>query len=569
MFMISIVKRLVVLIAGIGIVAFGAALTGAALANTGVLASVLDNVIGRTANVPPPTVPGTMSYQGRILKSNGQPYSGLGYFKFAVVDGASLYWTNDGSTPVTDPFTPTNPVTLTVNNGIFSLLLGDNTLPNMTPLAASLFSGSDRRLRVWFSPNGSGYEQLANDVRLASVPYAYNTETLAGQPATYYLNASNINTGTLNQAYIDRAIPRLNRAITTSLVILDASGTPGSIMPYTSLAIGTDGLPIIAYANSDSNLNSLKVAHCADVLCTSIVSITLDSRIFSGSNSSLAVGADGLPVVSYYVFAKGLRVAHCGDTLCSSAVITTLAAYNGSGSTSLAIGADGLPIIAYTEGNLPLLKVAHCGDGLCSSAITTTVEASIVASFPSLAIGVDGLPLISYYDGTNNVLKVAHCGNAVCSNVISTTVDASPGAGYDTSLAIGTDGLPVIAYRDNGSTHLKVARCNDALCSSAISVTVDNSPDVGSYASLAIGADGQPVISYYDNTNGRLKVAHCNNALCSSALIATTDASPSAGTYTSLAIGADGLPLISYLANFNLKVAHCSNAMCIPYVRHR
>ena len=64
--------------------------------------------------------------------------------------------------------------------------------------------------------------------------------------------------------------------------------TATSIAGYSSVAIGTDGLPLISYAG----FHELQVAHCADLACTSATIITLKScqcELFT----SIAIGADG------------------------------------------------------------------------------------------------------------------------------------------------------------------------------------------------------------------------------------------------------------------------------------
>ena len=86
---------------------------------------------------PPPSLALTastvVSYQGRV-SVNGQPFSGVGQFKFAIVnaDGTQAYWSNDGTGVSTMPFTPTSYVTLNVASGLFDVLLGDTTLSGMT-----------------------------------------------------------------------------------------------------------------------------------------------------------------------------------------------------------------------------------------------------------------------------------------------------------------------------------------------------------------------------------------------------------------------------------------------------
>ena len=84
--------------------------------------------------------PTVVSYQGQVVVDNAA-YDGTGYFKFAVVNqaGDTAYWTNDGSK--TDGSEPTAAVSLTVDNGLFEVLLGDT---GQTALTASVFDGTDR-----------------------------------------------------------------------------------------------------------------------------------------------------------------------------------------------------------------------------------------------------------------------------------------------------------------------------------------------------------------------------------------------------------------------------------------
>ncbi|MEO6323067.1 MAG: hypothetical protein ABIT01_14310, partial [Thermoanaerobaculia bacterium] len=117
---------------------------------------------------------GVVSYQGRV-ELGGSPYSGPGYFKFAVVDstGVTTLWSNNGTSVAGGE--PSAAVTLTVANGLFDVLLGDSTLTNMTDLPGSAFPvGQARGLRVWFSSTNlpASFTQLAPDRRVASVPAA-------------------------------------------------------------------------------------------------------------------------------------------------------------------------------------------------------------------------------------------------------------------------------------------------------------------------------------------------------------------------------------------------------------
>ncbi len=88
------------------------------------------------------------------------------------------------------------------------------------------------------------------------------------------------------------AAPPVGNTVTT----LDDVGDVGQ---YTSITIGVDGLPIISYA--DITVEALKVAHCNDVACAEPATITtVDNDGNLGGFSSIAIGSDGLPIISYY-----------------------------------------------------------------------------------------------------------------------------------------------------------------------------------------------------------------------------------------------------------------------------
>jgi hypothetical protein len=136
------------------------------------------------------TVPGLMSYQGRVL-AGGAPYNGTGYFKFVIVNaaGSTSYWSNNGSSSAGS--VPSAAVGVTVSNGLFTVLLGDTTLAGMSQaLNATVFADADRRLRIWFSPTNSGFTQLGPDQPLTAAPFAFNAQTLGGLDASAYARIS-------------------------------------------------------------------------------------------------------------------------------------------------------------------------------------------------------------------------------------------------------------------------------------------------------------------------------------------------------------------------------------------
>ncbi len=280
-------------------------------------------------------------------------------------------------------------------------------------------------------------------------------------------------------SYFDNTVGALkvakcaNAACTGAATITTVDDPANNVGLSSSIAIGIDGRPVISYY--DSTADSLKVAKCANAACTGAATITFvdDPANNVGGYTSIAIGSDGLPVISYVDLTAGaLKVAKCANAACTgAATITTVddPANNVGAYTSIAIGSDGLPLISYSDLTAGALKVAKCANAACTGAATiTTVDdpANVVGAFTSIAIGSDGLPVISYRDSTADALKVAQCANAACTGAatITTVDDPANVVGMHTAIAIGSDGLPVISYRDSTAAALKVAKCGTRSC---------------------------------------------------------------------------------------------------------
>jgi len=176
--------------------------------------------------------PQLMSYQGRVAV-NGTNFGGTGLFKFALVsgDGATTYWSNNGTS--SNGSEPSAAVSLPVNNGLYSVLLGDTSLANMTsPMPASVFAAqSDVRLRVWFNDGTHNTQQLSPDQRLAAVGYAMVADTVADSSLVKVLPGAT-QTATL-------AIGEHKNLIDVKLVGTDHLGTTGDSDLLSLKASGT------------------------------------------------------------------------------------------------------------------------------------------------------------------------------------------------------------------------------------------------------------------------------------------------------------------------------------------
>ncbi|MGH3041708.1 MAG: hypothetical protein ACRDNG_08235 [Gaiellaceae bacterium] len=130
--------------------------------------------------------------------------------------------------------------------------------------------------------------------------------------------------------------------------------------------------------------------------------------------------------------------------------------------TSVGVGVDGLPVVSYRDGTKGDLSVLHCGNVACTSGnVVTPVDPSAdpLGYHTSIAIGADGYPIVSYYDGSSNDLKFLRCGNTACTaGNEAVALDTGGTVGQYTSIALGADGVPVVSYYDPSNGDLKLAR---------------------------------------------------------------------------------------------------------------
>lgn len=305
--------------------------------------------------------------------------------------------------------------------------------------------------------------------------------------------------------------------------------TTGDVGQYTSMAIAPDGFPIISYY--DVTNTALKVIKCGNADCTSgNTTTTLDSQGANntGQFTSIAIGIDGFAVISYYYATGGdLYIKHCTNATCSTSdTATALDTTNTTGQdTSIAIGTDGYPVISYYYATGLDLKFVKCNNLSCSSFATPVSldTAQDDGAYSTMAIGTDGYPVIAYQQGTGTVgMKVAKCLNTGCTGTPTLTIVDSTvvNVGAYTSLAMGQDGYPVISYKDSTNSTMKVAKCGTASCATGNTITtVDPSTtqNYGNYTSLVVAPDGLPLISHYDSAAGDLdlRVVKCANPACS------------------------------------------------------
>lgn len=351
----------------------------------------------------------------------------------------------------------------------------------------------------------------------------------------------------------------------TPSVSVVGSGANG-FATHVSMAVGSDGLPVISYF--DDVADDLKFLKCADSACASPGAVrTLDSTGTVGEFSSVALRTDGLPVIAYLDRTNAaLKLIACGTPDCADAP-QPLSFHAGTlqpEGVSLALLGGNEPVFAFVSNTG--LRITTCGNAACSFSVTSLLDHPNTRH-PSVAIGADGAGLVAYQDVNATSLKVVKCAGIGCATPIITTVESTGNAGFRPSMAFDLAGNPVISYRVDNAIHL--ARCQSIDCSGVPAQIVVLDADTGasgSATSLTITASGNPFVSYFDLATASPKVARCFTSTCEGLVaLAVVDGVGNAGFHSDSAVGPDGLPVVAYSsgAAFNaLKVAKCGTGSC-------
>ena len=533
--------------------------------------------------------PALLTVTGNIATTDGQ--------QNVVPTGASSVVINvTAINPTSDGFVSLRPGDATGAPSVSTLnVTVGGTFPNGATITLPTSGGSAGQVQIWYEAYAAtgGTTDLLIDVVGYYIDHnhddRYYTETevdtaLAGKASASDLtsglagkaNTSDLESGLAGKADVNSLFPPF---VPSLPITVDSEGNAGQ---FNSIAIGTNGNPIISYL--DGSNSAFAVAACNDLNCFTSTKNIIDSERQVGLYSSITIGANGNPVISYYDLPNSaLKVAACDNPTCTTSTTNTIDSANDVGwDTTIAIGVNGYPIIGYYDQTNKDLKVAACENPTCTTSTTNTIDsANEVGQGPSIAIGVNGNPIISYTSATNFDLKVAACKNPTCSGATesdsstNSVVDSDGSVGQGSSIAIGVNGNPIISYTsatnldlNATSFDLKVVVCKNSTCSGAIesdrpiNTIIDSDGSIIGSTSITIGTNGNPIISYSDSTTWNLKVAACKNSTCSGATESdrsTNNYLDSIGRfagYDSIAIGANGNPIISYYDSVNgdLKV---------------
>ncbi len=299
--------------------------------------------------------------------------------------------------------TCSNPNISTVNStfvmNYISLALNDEDIPII-----SYYNVDDHQLEIAICNDANCSNPtlksltIGNSLEGKYTSVAYNN---LGFPAVSYLHETN---AWLMLAYCWDAT-------CDEFELLTVATDPGRVGEHTSMVMNSSNFPVISHYD-DFNKN-LILSVCANALCFG----TVETRIIDGEpgnvgeHSSIALNSNGYPVISYFESDfQYLKLAVCNDALCTQPTLTTVDSSSVVGRyTSLSLTKDDYPIISYVDLANDNFKVAVCNNITCTKLSLTTFDTKIVAgrTSTSMALNSGGFPVISYFDETNKGLKLA------------------------------------------------------------------------------------------------------------------------------------------------------------------
>jgi hypothetical protein len=250
--------------------------------------------------------PALLTVTGNIATTDGQ--------QNVVPTGASSVVINvTAINPTSDGFVSLRPGNATGAPSVSTLnVTVGGTFPNGATITLPTSGGSAGQIQIWYEAYAAtgGTTDLLIDV----VGYyanhnhddRYYTENETDTALAGKASASDLTSGLAGKADVGALA---NKADITSLlapivpslpVTIDSTGAVGV---NTSIAIGTNGNPIISYY--DLTNSALKVAACNNPTCTTSTNTTIDSNGYVGYFTSIAIGTNGNPIISYYDYVNG------------------------------------------------------------------------------------------------------------------------------------------------------------------------------------------------------------------------------------------------------------------------
>lgn len=445
--------------------------------------------------------PQQILYQGEIELS-GSSFSGNISMKFVLHNGSDALWSNDGTGDMATE--PTQAVEVYVDQGLYSVALGDSSSSNMTSLNSAVLGQSQLQLRVWVDDGSGTYQLMSPDKNFYAVPFAQSVVDGHIENSSANLSALSVGsltfpttTGSANQALITDGFGNLTWSdqssvssnVEISMVRLDTTNGYGSTatmirrfsnvvdefgsaIAYTDSATDgasfiaqADGVYSIVYSDSFGSQSWFGISVNSNELTTEIGNMTdsSDRLVMSTKTNNNIHSPLEVTWIGFLNAGDVVRPHSEGiDSSTSPSLSSWTMTYHGQLSTGNAISSGSYNSLSETSGTLSATGnlVVTGSTNLGGLLIPTTTGST------NQVLTTDGFGVLSWSDHS-----------AVSANLNHSMIRLNTGNGF-------------------GSTNGAIRRFSDLIESIGSSIVYADSVTEG--ASFTIQVDGVYHISYSD-----------------------------------------------------------------------
>jgi len=324
--------------------------------------------------------PTIVSYQGALLK-NGGPFDRDAEFKFAILCGGVIVWNSDSGSPQNG--NPSASVTISVDRGVFSAMLGDVS-KGMPSLTSTLLDGcTTPLLRVWVDTSG-GFEQLVPDQPFGSSAFALMSERAntggSGPDNDWVVNGSRMYSAVSGNVGIGITAPTAKLHVENfglgipGASIFGENTSTGSGIAFVGVTHGTDGTMVLIQEGSGSIFRGFNGGCCPvfevhnnGKVTAAELEVTQGTFRVTGSGGVNVLGDTGTGTASPAVRAEntntGSGIAFFGQTHGSDA--TAVFTQVGTGDILLGFNGGCCPVFTVTNSGkviTPVLEITGGSD---------------------------------------------------------------------------------------------------------------------------------------------------------------------------------------------------------------
>ena len=199
----------------------------------------------------------------------------------------TTYWSNDGTSSAGSQ--PAASVTVAVTQGLFTLTLGNTSLPNMTGIPAALFAEqSDLQLQIWFSDGINGFGMLSPLQNVTPVPYASFAENASNVLGTVGANQ-------LSGTLVPTQLPaNIITNMQTGLVLSGSFNGNGAGLTNFNLNNSLNSVIVGGVANANLGTNSFIGGGATNTIVTGNPGVVISGGLANSVNGQYSIIVGGL-----------------------------------------------------------------------------------------------------------------------------------------------------------------------------------------------------------------------------------------------------------------------------------